>query len=166
MKKSGKIIIPDGKICCGKSTYSRKMRDELNGVYLCIDEAILRVFGETPDMEKIGPAYGKLIEYVMEMAAQFAENGVDVVFESGYFSKAERDWYKDFFRNRGVNFEWHYLDVSDETWKKAISKRNEAHEMGDGGVTFPITDEFLKMFNENYVIPERDEVDVWVDNNW
>ncbi|MDR0819720.1 MAG: ATP-binding protein [Oscillospiraceae bacterium] len=166
MKTKGVVILPDGKICSGKSTYSKKLRDELGGVMLVVDEAILKVFGVTPDMERVGQEYGKLIEYVMEIAADMALHGTTVVLESGYFSKAERDWYKKFFVDRGVPYEWHFLEVNDETWNKNIASRNRAHDEQGESHTFYITDEFLKMFKENFVIPERDEVDVWVDNNY
>ncbi|MDR0858537.1 MAG: ATP-binding protein [Oscillospiraceae bacterium] len=162
----GKVILPDGKICAGKSTYSRRLRDELGGVMLVVDEAILAVFGAEYDLERIGKEYGKLIEYVMEIAADMALHGTTVILESGYFSKAERDMYKKFFADRDVPYEWHYLDVNDETWLKNIKSRNRAHDELGESHTFYITDEFLAMFKENFVVPEREEVDVWVDNNW
>jgi predicted kinase len=165
MRAKGTVILPDGKICSGKSTYSRKIRDDRGAVLLIVDEAILRVFGVTPDMEKVGEAYGKLVEYVMELAAQFAESGHDVVLESGYFGKEDRDFYRSFFAKRGIPYEWHYLEVSDETQRKNIAKRNAQHKEGES-TTYYITDELLSMFNGLFNPPEPDEVDVWVNNNW
>ncbi|MDR0863221.1 MAG: ATP-binding protein [Oscillospiraceae bacterium] len=166
MGKIGKVILPDGKICSGKSTYSRRLRDELGGVMLVVDEAILKVFGAEYDLERVGQEYGKLIEYVLWLAADMALHGTTVILESGYFGKDERDWYKKFFADRDVPYEWHYLEVNDETWSKNIASRNRAHDERGEDTTFYITDEFLAMFKENFVVPERDEVDVWVDNNW
>lgn len=165
MRTKGIVILPDGKICSGKSTYSRKIRDERGMVLLIVDEAILRVFGVKPDLEKIGEAYGKLVEYVLELAAQFAESGHDVVLESGYFGKEDRDWYRSFFTKRGVPYEWHYLDVTDETQRKNIEKRNAEHKEGES-TTFYVTDKMLAMFNGLFIPPESDKVDVWVNNNW
>jgi predicted kinase len=165
MKPKGIVIIPDGKICSGKSTYSRKISDERGAVLLIVDEALLRVFGETPDMEKIGDSYMKLAGYVMELAAQFAEAGHSVVLEAGFMGKEDRDWFRSFFTNRRVPVEWHYLEVSDETQRKNIAKRNADHKVGES-TTIYITDELLAMFNGSFVPPEPDIVDVWVNNNW
>jgi hypothetical protein len=56
--------------------------------------------------------------------------------------------------------------VSDETWRKNIAARNSALDERAEPGTLYVTDEFLAMFNESFVPPERAEVDVWVDNNW
>lgn len=165
MKQKGIVIVPDGKICSGKSTYSRKLRDERGAVLLIIDEALLRVFGVTPDMEKIGGHYGKLAEYVLELAVQFAESGHDVVLESGFFGEEDRNRYRRFFAERGVPYEWHYLEVSDETQRKNIAKRNAVHKEGES-TAYYITDEMMTMFNGIFTPPEREMVDVWVNNNW
>ncbi|HOV25823.1 MAG TPA: AAA family ATPase [Pseudobacteroides sp.] len=41
-----KIIIMCGKICSGKSTYSQKLKKEINAVVLSCDELMLSLFDE------------------------------------------------------------------------------------------------------------------------
>ena len=38
------VIMTCGTICCGKSTYARKLRTERNAVILSIDEITLSIF--------------------------------------------------------------------------------------------------------------------------
>jgi len=40
-----KVIMTCGRICSGKSTYARKLREEYNSVILSVDEIILALFG-------------------------------------------------------------------------------------------------------------------------
>ena len=40
-----KVIMMCGRICCGKSTYARRLRTEINAAVLSIDEIMLAVFG-------------------------------------------------------------------------------------------------------------------------
>ena len=159
MKAKGTVILPDGIACSGKSTYSRKISKERGAVLLIVDE-ILLTFGVT-DFASMGKAMG----YVNQLAADIASAGADVVLESGYFKKEERDRMKQYFKDRDIPYEWRYLDVSDETWRKNIALRNAAHANGETNV-YPMDEAMVEMFEKNYTVPERDEVDVWIDNNW
>jgi len=164
MQKIGKVIIPDGKICSGKSTYTRRLRDETGAIALMVDEAILRVFSETPDRERVGAELLNLIEYMLELAADMALYGATVVLEIGYFNNAERDAHRKFFKERGVPYEWHYLNVSDEVWQRNLASREAEKDAGENR-TFRITDAYLQHFNEAYEEPDRADVDVWIDIN-
>ena len=41
-----KVIMTCGRICCGKTTYAQKLREERNAVILSIDEITLTLFPE------------------------------------------------------------------------------------------------------------------------
>ena len=64
LKSSPKVIMTCGKICSGKSTYARKLRDEYKAVILSVDEITLALFGQD--------AGGKLDGYVEKLKAKFA----------------------------------------------------------------------------------------------
>ena len=173
MRAKGTVILPDGTTCSGKTTYSRRLQKERGAVLFVIDEIFQRVgpttappTGEEPASgpEMMAAAISKILEFVRETAVQIANAGVDVILESGYFNKAERDEMRAYFTERGVPCEWHYLDVSDETWRRNIAARNAAHAAGEVG-TFYIGEAEIAMFVEYYQPPERGEVDVWIDNN-
>ncbi len=40
-----KVFLICGKICCGKSTYAKRLQAENNAVLLSVDEIMLAVFG-------------------------------------------------------------------------------------------------------------------------
>jgi predicted kinase len=157
--KKGTVILPDGTTCSGKTTYSRRLTRERGAVLFIIDEMLIRF--KATDFETMG----QVEEFLKETACDIANAGVDVVLESGYFTKADRDRMKNYFRERGVPFEWHYLDVSPETWRKNIAKRNAAHAQGETS-TYLIDDAAIAMFEQQFQPPAPEEVDVWVDNNY
>ena len=41
-----KVIMTCGKICCGKTTYANRLKEEMNAVILSIDEITLTLFPE------------------------------------------------------------------------------------------------------------------------
>jgi len=159
MKKLGTVILPDGNTCSGKSTYSRRLAKERGAVLFVEDEALIRLGATT--MEQMM----QVSTFVKDIVVQIAEAGTDVILESGYFEKADRDRMKAFFTERRIPYEWHFLDVSPETWRKNIAKRNAEHDAGNT-LVYRIDDGLIAMFEEKFTPPSRDEVDVWVDNNY
>jgi predicted kinase len=159
MKTKGTVILPDGIACSGKTTYSRRLQQERSAVLFIIDEVLIRL--NITDFAAVGAAD----EFIKEKACEIANAGVDVILESGYFHKEDRARMKNYFADRDIPYEWHYLDVSPETWRKNIDKRNAAHK--DGESTTYVIDETVKaMFEQRFQPPSREEVDVWVDNNY
>ena len=174
MKTKGTVILPDGNTCSGKSTYARQLATERGAVLFIIDELFQRL-GSAPrptadgeeslsGPELMARAIENLLEFLKETAVQIANSGADVILESGYFNKAERDAMYGYFVEQGVPVEWHYLDVSEETWRRNIAARNAAHAAGTPGI-FYIGEAEVDMFLKYYQPPERGEVDVWIDNN-
>ena len=66
----------------------------------------------------------------------------------------------------GIDYELHYIHVSDENWKKQIEERNKRVEEGSGGSDFYLDEGLMKKLASKFEEPTEDEVDVWYENDY
>ena len=115
-----------GKICCGKSTYARRLQAAGNAVLLSIDEITLTMFpdgaGEMHDV------YAQRAEqYLLSLSLQVLKTGTDVVLDWGLWTRAQRNRLRKFWAEHGVEYEIHYLRIGREEWERRIRNRNAKH---------------------------------------
>lgn len=118
-----KVTLLCGRICCGKTTYVKKILQERRAVLLSVDELMLsilpRQLGELHD-EVSSRAQG----YLFSQAERLLTLGVDVILDWGFWQKESRRAAEEFFRSRGFETEWVYFDLSEDEWRRRIEKRN------------------------------------------
>ena len=155
----GKVVLVFGKICSGKSYYSKTLQSSLNAVLLSPDEATYELIrneqGEFYDVFS-----DRLIRYLTRKAGEIARAGANVVFERGLWSRAERQEARAYFRSIGVDCEMHYVCVSDEIWKRNIEERNRRIAEGNGGSDFYLDEGLLMKLLSRWEEPSEEEYDV------
>lgn len=153
-----KVIMVCGKICSGKSTYAERLRRENNAVLLSIDEIMLAMFGQY-----VGEMHDEYVarteKYLFGKSLEIVESGINVVLDWGVWTKAERAEARKFYQSRGIVYELHYIDISDEVWRKRIAKRNKA--ISEGRLDAYCVDENLAAkFGAIFEPPADEEIDV------
>lgn len=119
-----KVIMTVGRICSGKSSYAKELAAKTNAVIFSVDEITLALLGQNAG-QKLDEYVEKLESYFFEKAIQTVRNGVNVILDWGFWQKAERDYARDLFSVQKTEYEFHYICISDDEWKKRIAKRNE-----------------------------------------
>ena len=150
-----KIFLMCGKICSGKSTHAEKLRKEYNAVILSVDEITLALFGQDAG-EKHDYYVEKLKEYLYKKSLEILEAGVNVVLDWGYWIKAERDFAREYYGSRGVEYEFHYIHISDEEWYRRLAKRNE-EVLAKKTDAYYVDDGLAKKFQAIFEKPEKAE---------
>ena len=155
-----KVIMTCGKLCSGKSTYARRLRDELGAVILSIDDLMLALFPEgTGEMHD---TYVRRTEaYLLEQSLQILESGTDVILDWGLWTREQRERLRAFYTERHIENEIHYLRIGEEEWNRRIRKRNEVRE-GDPAAYF-VDEGLLKKFESLFEEPAAEEADVILD---
>ena len=156
-----KVYLMCGKICSGKTTHANQLRTEHRAVVLSVDEITLALFGQ--DAGDQHDTYVERAEnYLYHKSLEILESGINVVLDWGFWTKQERDFARDFYGSRNVEFEFHYIDVSDSEWEKHLRQRNrdvlerrtDAYYVDEG-----LAAKFASIFEK----PDRSEIDVWIE---
>ena len=158
----GKVIIVCGKICSGKSYYSKSIKDSLNAVIISPDEATYELINNEQ-----GEFYNifseRLNKYLTKKVGEIAQAGANVIFERGLWSEEDRKSIREYYKNKGIECEIHYVCVDDETWKQNIIERNNRIDEGKGGSDFYLDEGLLKKLESKWEEPSKEEIDVWYD---
>lgn len=151
-----KVYLICGKICCGKTTYAQKLCNENNAVLLSVDEITLALFGQ-----HCGDKHDEYVErtekYLLNKSLKLIENKINVVLDWGFWTKAERKAVKEFYKSRNIECELHYIDISDETWKYRLNKRNSA-VLANETSAYYIDDNLAAKFASIFEVPSEDEI--------
>ena len=155
----GKVILICGKICSGKSYYSRELKEQLNAVIISPDEATYDLLNN--EQGEFYDIFSKrLSKYLTKKVGEIAQAGANVIFERGLWSRKERQEVRDYFQNLGINFEIHYVCVNEETWKENIKERNKKVLEGNGGSDFYLDEGLMKKLESKWEEPTEEEYDV------
>ena len=153
-----KVFLICGKICCGKTTYAEKLCAENNAVLLSIDEITLALFGQ-----HCGDKHEEYVErtekYLLNKSLELINKDMNVVLDWGFWTKAERLAVKEFYESRGIEYELHYIDISEETWQYRLNKRNNA-VLAEETSAYYVDDNLAAKFASIFEIPDEDEINV------
>lgn len=100
--------------------------------------------------------------YLFDKSLELIEAGINVVLDWGFWMKEERDYAREFYNGRNIECEFHYIDISDETWKARLMKRNSAILAKETSAYY-VDDNLAAKFGALFEKPSRDEIDVWVE---
>lgn len=154
-----KVIITCGKICCGKTTYAKKLCARMPAVLLSVDEAMLGIFGN--DVGEKHEECTKLIKtYLKKKAVETVCNGINVVMDWGLWTKTERKEIRSYFKANNAECAIHYLEIEDGEWMRRIVKRNG--DLSSSGVNdaYFVDNGLLEKCRMIFEKPEEDEIDV------
>ena len=153
-----KVFLICGKICCGKTTYANKICAENSAVLLSVDEITLALFGQ-----HCGDKHDEYVErtekYLLNKSLELIQKDINVVLDWGFWTKAKRLAVKEFYESRGIEYEFHYIDVSDEIWKYRLNKRNNA-VLAEETSAYYVDDNLAAKFASIFEVPSEDEIDV------
>ncbi len=149
-----------GKICSGKSTYAKQIYIENHAVILSVDEIMLSIFGQHSG-EKHDEYVEKIEKFLFTKSVEIVKVGVNVILDWGFWTKNERIFAKEFYTSKGIECEFHYIDISDEVWKSRLITRNKAVLSNEISAYF-IDDNLAKKFNSIFEKPSKDEIDLWI----
>ena len=148
-----------GTISSGKTTYARRMMSEKPALLLSVDEVTLALSSVIPP-ENHDLTTPLVKQWLMSKAREALAAGLDVIFDWGFWKKADRLEMEQTLTAEGIPHVWHYIDISTARWEKQIAQRNEAVQRGETSAYFG--DEGLKEQCVSWFEPPcREEIDVW-----
>ena len=155
-----KVIMTCGKICCGKTTYAKKLREKGQAVILSIDGVMLTLFpdgaGEMHDTYAV-----RTEQYLLSLSLQLIQSGIDVILDWGLWTREQRNRIREFYRAHEVRNEIHYLRLDREEWERRIHGRNQCH--AEDPSSYYVDEGLIRKVESVFQEPGEEEVDVIVD---
>ena len=155
-----KLLCICGKIGCGKTYYSNRLKEQEHAVILSTDEV---TYDLTNNQQ--GDGYDEFAIrvnlYLRKKAVEIVNAGCTVILDWGFWTKENRKEIKRYGENNGVLVEMHYIDIDDKTWYENIEKRNNEVISGNGGSSFYVNEGLLNKVSSLFEIPEKEEIDIW-----
>jgi predicted kinase len=147
--------IPDLRTSWRRQDNTRKTTGEgTQCLRLCPDEWITQILADPHDIPELDRLRSPVESLQWDVAKRALVLGVNAILENGFWSREERNYFRNEAEGLGANVELHYLDVDiDELWRR-ISKRN-AELPPD---TFHVSRENLKEWAKSFETPSEDEM--------
>ncbi len=97
----------------------------------------------------------------MNKSLEILGAGTDVVLDWGFWTPQFRAKVSMFYKQNGINTEWHYLDIEKSNWDRNIEKRN-SDVLNNKTTDYYVDCGLLNKLERLFVAPTVDEIDVWV----
>ncbi len=125
-----KVILICGKLCSGKTTLARRIRQEQGGLLLSTDEILTTVFHQDTG-ERHEAIVRDIKRYLLDKAVEAVGQGVDVLLDWGFWTREERKQTEAFFAQRaGVALYFH--DAGGASFRHRASQRTCPRGSGTG----------------------------------
>lgn len=156
----GKVYLICGKICSGKSCYAKSLKKKCNAVILSTDEATYDLIANEQ-----GEFYERFAQrvndYLKKKAVEICKAGANVILDWGFWTRENRIEISAYLQSYDIGYEWHYIDVDEDTWNRNIKERNKRIEEGNGGSDFYVDEGLLNKLLSMFEMPDKAEMDVW-----
>ncbi len=148
-----------GTISSGKTTYALQWMQKKPALLLSVDEVTLALAPVLPP-DKHDTTTELVKQLLWTKAKEALAADLDVIFDWGFWKKADRTEMKQRLCAEGIQQVWHYIDVSGERWERRIAKRNAAVARKETSAYY--VDDGLKAKCLGWFeAPSRDEIDIW-----
>lgn len=126
MKDKGMLYFFCGKMGAGKTTYAKKLSEEINALYLSEDDWLTELFpGEIKDFNDYLSYSQRIKPFLEKHILSLINCGVSVVMDFPGNTKKQRTWFSSLIDITKANHQLIYLKVSDDICLKQIDKRRE-----------------------------------------
>ena len=114
-----------GYIGAGKTTFSRRLEHRTSAIRFTHDEWMKALYGDDPPEENFAE-YSERISGLMEsLWTRCLQIGVDVVLDSGFWSRKERDRVRSIITGLGADYRLYRLTCPDKLAWERIQARND-----------------------------------------
>lgn len=164
-----KVIILCGKIASGKTYYASKLKKDLNAVILSVDDLILKLFDSC-----LGDKHDDMIRrcenYLYTIAEQLVEKNINTIIDYGFWNKEERLYAKEYFNQKGILAEIHFIDAEEKLRLLRLKKRNDKLKDDIKNNTkkdrvFIIEEDLRQKLDKKFEKPDNLEIDLYYKNN-
>lgn len=135
-----------GFVGVGKTTFAKKLEVETNAVRFTHDEWMCDLYGDNPPEELFSTYCARVDKVIWRMAERILKSGSDVIFDFGFWKRADRDRLRAFAKALGVGLRLYHLTCPEAVSKERVLRRTEA--MPEGALW--INEEAIEIFKTRF----------------
>ena len=154
-----KIHIVFGRQGAGKSTYSKKLSKEINGVHLSIDEWMWKLFGEdlpkSMNLKWIMERVDRCEKQIWEITKKITDRGVEVVLDLGFTKFEKRELFSSLAEEQKIPTQIHYVKAPRGIRRNRVLERNI--EKGET-FSFEVTPGMFDFMEGEFEVPREKEL--------
>ncbi len=113
-----------GYIGAGKTTFAKKLAEEVNGVRFNPDEWMVRLYGEDPPANQFAERLERVFALLDDQWVRVVRCGVDVVLDYGFWTRGSRDEARQRAALAGVPSRLYALQCSETSARARCRQRN------------------------------------------
>ncbi len=144
-----------GLPCSGKTTLAKQLEHERSALRLTPDEWQIGLFGQDAEEPEHDARHNFVEAMLWKIASRALELGTNVILDFGFWSREEREDFRQRAKQLGASSEVHYLDVSDEELLRRLRVRNSQPSRQH----FFIPEESMKAWIAIFQKPTPDELE-------
>lgn len=118
-----KLHLICGFLGAGKSTFSKKLAQDINGVHLNPDEWCMKRHSAEEYETDWDKCFNETIDFLWQKTHEYLASSTDVIFDMGFWSKESRDFARSKALDFGAECVLYYIYAPDEILKERIAAR-------------------------------------------
>ena len=131
-----------GYLGAGKTTFAKRLEQDLPAVRFSHDEWMSRLYGDDPPADRFAIQHDRVWDLMAGVGMRCLDLGMDVVLDMGFWSRSQRDHVRDRITAAGAACRLYQLACpDDEAWAR-VEARN--HDLGGSLLITRNTFEVLK----------------------
>jgi predicted kinase len=147
------IVLCCGKVGSGKSTWARRLEAEYGFLLLSADEWMLRLNGEITDRAEFADKLSRCKALIDDLALDLLARGIDVVLDSGFWTRQERMEARALFAQAGHRVSLLHFALPDERQRANLAARNS----GPAGFHYVFDEATVQQLNRLFETPDENE---------
>ena len=144
-----------GRLCCGKSTLSRRLCAEKGAALISCDALMQAIFPE-PLGERYELYADRCKAYLYRQARDLAEKGMPVVMDFGFWRRSDRERAAEVFA--GLPVTWYWVNPPEEEWRRRVEQRNAAVLAGRAPGEYLVDEGLMRKLTERFEAPTYEEL--------
>lgn len=154
-----KLHIVFGPQGAGKSTYSKKMSAEVNGVHLSIDDWMWKLYGEDlphpMNLKWIMERVERCEELIWSTSEKISKSGSEVILDLGFMKIKKRELFQSLAIEQNIPTQLHYIKADCSIRRKRVLERNA--EKGET-FSFEVTAGMFDFMETEFETPTEKEL--------
>ncbi|HPS43878.1 MAG TPA: ATP-binding protein [Treponemataceae bacterium] len=147
------IVLCCGKVCSGKSTFTRKLEAEFGFYPFSADEWMLKLYEETADRAVFNDRLSRCVGLIHDLSAKLLDRGNSVALDFGFWSRADRRAVIERYEARGHRVTLVYFPIAINEQLAFMRKRQET----EGGLHYRFDEKTVITLNGFFEEPAGDE---------